>query len=218
MSVFNWSLFHELPVVGILRGYSEEELHGIIPAVCEGGLTTIEVTMNSANPLLQIDLIAELAGDQMNVGAGTVLTVDQCQAALAAGASYIVTPVVNPEVINFCVKEKVPVFPGAFTPTEVWQAWSLGATMVKLFPANQLGPSYLKDIKGPLNEVKLLATGGVKPENLADFHAAGASGFGVGSPLFHKDRVAAKDWACVRSQAERFVTAWKSIPSQTNHA
>lgn len=208
---FSPDRFRELPVVGILRGFPLEILPPLIEATMEGGLTTIEVTMNTPGAAEQIETITRLAGDRMNVGAGTVTTMDELEAALEAGASFIVTPIVVPEVVRRCVERQIPVFPGAFTPTEIFTAWQLGATMVKVFPANQLGPSYIKNVKAPLDQIDLLATGGVTVESLADYAAAGASGFGVGSPLFHQDRIAARDWPWVQQQAGRFREAWQAI-------
>ncbi|MBN1764777.1 MAG: bifunctional 4-hydroxy-2-oxoglutarate aldolase/2-dehydro-3-deoxy-phosphogluconate aldolase [Sedimentisphaerales bacterium] len=206
---FSWNLFNELPVVGILRGYNLDEVENIVIHSAEGGLRNIEITMNTDHAPSLISLACKIAGSGMNVGAGTVCSLDDLNTALAAGARFIVTPVVNPEVIRACNEHHIPVFPGAFTPTEIFHAWNLGADMVKLFPANRFGPSYIKEIKGPFDKVKLMPTGGVNVENLKEYHDCGADAFGVGSPLFHKDRVARKDWPWVRQQAARFVEAYK---------
>ena len=114
------------------------------------------------------------------------------------------------DVIQQCNQMQVPVIPGAFTPTEIYNAWQLGADMVKVFPANQFGPGYIKDIKGPLNQIKLVPTGGITIQNLPEYHKNGASGFGVATPLFDKQRVEAGDWDWVEQQARAFVNAFQS--------
>ncbi len=206
---FNWTLFEELPVIGILRGYSMDQVKKIVQHSGKGGLRNIEITMNSENATDLIRLTRETGQEKMNVGAGTVCTLKDLDSALAAGATFIVTPIVNSDVIQACKKEGVPVIAGGFTPTEIFNAWQLGANMVKLFPANRFGPAYLKDITGPLNHIKLVPTGGVNLENFREYKQNGAYGFGVGSPLFHKDRVAEEDWGWVERQAEKFVEIYK---------
>ena len=173
-----------------------------------GGLCNIEITMNTAGAAEQIQLVRNLAGSEVNVGAGTVCTLAALDNALAAGAGFIVTPVVVEEVIRECVKRGVPVFPGALTPTEVHRAWQLGATMVKLFPADCFGPSYIKMIKAPLNEVRIMPTGGISTDNIAEFRRAGAEAFGLGSPLFNSEQVAAGNWDWIQSQTERYIAAY----------
>ena len=209
-NLFNWTLFEELPVVGILRGYSLDQVKKIIQYSGKGGLKNIEITMNSKNAGKQIFEAKEVAQDTMNVGAGTVCTLKDLDSALSAGATFIVTPIVNSDVIQACKKENVPVIPGGFTPTEIYNAWQLGADMVKIFPANRFGPGYITDIKGPLNHIKLVATGGVNLANFQEYIDSGAYGFGVGSPLFNKERVGAGDWGWVQKQARLFVEIYKN--------
>lgn len=207
---FSWDLFHELPVVGILRGFGAAAVERLVGAALRGGLKNIEVTMNTDGAGELIRLVRRLAGGTANVGAGTVLGLEDLRAALEAGAEFIVTPVVAPGVIQACRAEGVPVIPGAFTPTEIHRAWELGADLVKVFPADQLGPAYIKNVKAPLPQVKLVPTGGVTVETLGAFKKAGADGFGVGSPLFAKERVDAGDWAWVEAQARRFAEAFRA--------
>jgi 2-dehydro-3-deoxyphosphogluconate aldolase / (4S)-4-hydroxy-2-oxoglutarate aldolase len=207
---FDWRLFETLPIIGILRGYSIEEVEKIVLHCADGGLRNLEITMNSDNAAASIRAAKERAEGRMNLGAGTVCTLDDLDAALTAGATFIVTPIINAVVILACKKEKVPVIPGGFTPTEIYQAWQLGADMVKLFPANRFGPEYLKDIRGPLDRIKLVPTGGIDLENLPAYLENGAYGFGVGSPLFDKRRVEAGDWDWVKGQARRFAALYES--------
>jgi 2-dehydro-3-deoxyphosphogluconate aldolase/(4S)-4-hydroxy-2-oxoglutarate aldolase len=205
---FNDDLFKKLPVVGILRFFKRAEVEKLVPASIEGGLCNIEVTMNTAGAEDLIRLTADLVGRKGNVGAGTVTTVETLDRALAAGATFIVTPAVVPEVIKACVDRKIPVMPGAMTPTEILTAWRLGATMVKVFPADQLGPGHIKAVKAPFPEIPLMPTGGVTVETLPAFKKAGADAFGVGGPLFDPKQVAVGNWGWFREQAARFAQAY----------
>jgi 2-dehydro-3-deoxyphosphogluconate aldolase/(4S)-4-hydroxy-2-oxoglutarate aldolase len=210
-TTFNPDLFKKLPVVGILRFFKKEEIEKLIPASMEGGLCNIEVTMNSEGALDQIKLAREIMGDKGNVGAGTVTGVTELETALRAGAQFIVTPAVFPDLIRICAARGVPMMPGAMTPTEVLTAWKAGPpTMVKVFPADQLGPAHIKALKGPFPQIPLMPTGGVTVETLPAFKKAGADAFGVGGPLFDPKQVAAGNWDWFREQAARFVEAWKS--------
>ena len=204
-SSFSWSLFEKNPIVGIVRGYKAEAIRKIFPLYQQSGLTNIEITMNTEDALQLISDGVEKYGDSLNVGAGTVCSMKDLNKALMAGAQFIVTPVLDEEVITTCNEEGVPIFPGAFTPTEIYKAWTLGGDMVKVFPATQLGAKYIKDVKGPLNEIKLLPTGGVDLSNIKDFVAAGASGFGIGSKLLNRDLIDAEDWDGLLEHFKKFV-------------
>jgi len=205
---FNDALFKKLPVVGILRFLKRAEVEKLVPASLEGGLCNIEVTMNTAGAEDLIRLTADLVGARGNVGAGTVTTVETLDRAIKAGATFIVTPAVVPDVIQACVQRKIPVMPGAMTPTEILSAWRMGATMVKVFPADQLGPGHIKAVKAPFPEIPLMPTGGVTVETLPAFKKAGADAFGVGGPLFDPKQVAAGNWDWFREQAARFAQAY----------
>jgi len=207
-ATFNDVLFKKLPVVGILRFFKRSEVEKLVPASMEGGLSTIEVTMNTVGAEDLIRLTADLMGARGNVGAGTVTTVETLEKALRAGATFIVTPAVVPDVIRACVERKIPVMPGAMTPTEILTAWRLGATMVKVFPADQLGPGHIKAVKAPFPEIPLMPTGGVTVESLPAFKKAGADAFGVGGPLFDPKQVAAGNWGWFREQAARFAQSY----------
>jgi 2-dehydro-3-deoxyphosphogluconate aldolase/(4S)-4-hydroxy-2-oxoglutarate aldolase len=204
---FSPLLFAQVPLVGILRGFSIDKLAPIIETVKAGGLTNLEITMNTPGAIDQIRAAVQIADSALNIGAGTVTNLPQLDAALAAGATFIVTPILALPVIERCVKLGVPVFPGAFTPTEIVQAWELGATMVKVFPAESLGPSFIKNLKGPCPYLRLMPTGGVDLNTLAAYAQAGADAFGVGSPLFQPDKLAANDWPWLRQQCRAFVQA-----------
>jgi len=191
---FSWKEFSKVPLVGIIRNLSIDEISKILPVYQAAGLTTIEITMNTPSATEIIRSATEQYKGKLNVGAGTVCSVEDLKLALEAGAQFIVTPILNPEVVKLCVKSKIPVFPGAYTPTEIYQAWELGADMVKVYPATALGPDYIRDVKAPLNKIKLMPTGGISLNNIEAFMKAGADGLGIGGQLFDKQLIKNQDW------------------------
>lgn len=207
---FNPTLFHQLPVVGILRFFPPTPLQHLVTAALDGGIVNFEVTMNSQDAVNLLRLACNQVGSRGNVGAGTVTSLHELDLALEAGASFIVTPAVIPDVIQACVNRRIPVMPGGMTPTEVLAAWRLGASLVKIFPADQLGPGHLRALKAPFPHIPLMPTGGVTPDTLAAFRQAGADAVGVGSPLFHPQHAAAENWDWIRNRAQAFVQAWET--------
>jgi 2-dehydro-3-deoxyphosphogluconate aldolase/(4S)-4-hydroxy-2-oxoglutarate aldolase len=203
--VFSWARFAEVPVVGILRNISLEEMKHILPLYLEAGMTTVEITMNTDGAEDMIRYAVERYGAVLNIGAGTVCDRGDLAKALGAGAQFVVTPIVEEEVISACVREHLPVFPGAFTPTEVYRAWKMGADVVKVFPAGVLGPGYIKELKGPLDRIRLLPTGGVHLHNCIDFLDAGAEGLGMGGHLFDRRLIGSKDWVALKAGFEGIV-------------
>ncbi|WP_299255662.1 bifunctional 4-hydroxy-2-oxoglutarate aldolase/2-dehydro-3-deoxy-phosphogluconate aldolase [uncultured Aquimarina sp.] len=192
-SSFSWELYNKAPIVGIVRGLPIDIVEKIVETYLRAELFTIEITMNTPN---FSDIIKKLRKDfpNLNVGAGTVCTMKDLHNALDAGSQFIVTPIVDVQVIEYCVSKGIPIFPGAFTPSEIYKAWSLGATGVKVFPATQLGVQYIKDVLAPLDMIKLVPTGGVNKDNIAAFFEAGAVGVGMGSSLFNKDLINSNDF------------------------
>lgn len=190
---FFWNLFYKAPIIGIVRGIDQGTVKEIAKAYVEAGLTTLEITMNTPNaPAIIAMLRREFSS--LNIGAGTVCNSEQLAAALDAGTQFIVTPILSEVVISQAVSQGIPIFPGAYSPTEIHKAWSLGASAVKIFPATQLGPQFIKDVKAPLNEIKLLPTGGVSLENIKSFFHAGAIGVGMGSSLLDKELILKRDF------------------------
>lgn len=182
--MFLMEKFEELPIVGIVRNMKADDFERILPLYIQAGFTTIEVTMNTDGAEGMIKKAKSVFGNSIHIGAGTVCTMNDLQKAVEVGADFIVTPIVNKDVIEKCVATKIPVFPGAFSPTEIYTAWSLGASMVKVFPISQLGPAYIQSIKAPFPQIKLMPTGGVGLEDIKSYKEAGASAFGIGSPMF----------------------------------
>ena len=190
----NIASFKKIPLMGILRGYSMEDTLQILHCYNKAGLTTIEITMNTDAAVSIIKACNDQYKNQLNIGAGTVRTVEEAAKAIAAGAQFVVSPITDAPIIQYCRAKDIPVFPGAFTPTEVFAAWQLGATMVKVFPAQFLGPTYIKELLAPLDQLSLMPTGGVHQENIGAYIKAGAKAFGVGSMLFDKTLIQQKDW------------------------
>ena len=207
---FDAARFMAMPLIAILRGQPAAMIDSVVAALIDGGFVALEITMNTPDAPAQIRAAVAGAQTRLSVGAGTVTNLAELDEAHAAGASFLVTPVVVPDVISECVRRGLPVFPGAFTPTEIHQAHRLGATMVKLFPAHRLGPGYVRDLNAPLSSIPLLATGGITPESLPEYAQAGVAGFGIGSPLFSPAHVAAGDWAWLRNRAAQFCSVWRS--------
>lgn len=179
-------------IVGILRGFSLEESTFIAKCFLDAGLYALEITMNTP----QVErIISSLSKEysQLSIGAGTVCTIEDLDKAVSAGAQFIVTPVMDEEVIAKAVEMGIPIFPGAYSPTEIYKAWKLGASAVKIFPATALGPKYVKDVLAPLNEIKLLPTGGVSGDNIKQWFEAGAFGVGMGSSLINKEMFDQRD-------------------------
>jgi len=171
-------------VIAILRGDFSSLFGQIAHILAEAGIRAMEVTMNSPSALDGIRQVKEAAGEACLVGAGTVLDERQAEAAIAAGAEFIVAPNTNPRVIAHCLARSVCVIPGAYTPTEILQAQALGAPLIKLFPADL---TYFRALRGPLNDVPFVVTGGVSLENSGAFLRAGAVAVGIGSQLVNSD-------------------------------
>lgn len=211
---FLWHSFKTVPVIGIIRNMDAVLVEELAPLCRDTGLTTLEITMNTRlAPQMIKSLRRQYPG--MNIGAGTVLKMDELEQALDAGATFIVTPVLNEDVISFCARNEIPVFPGAFTPSEIYRAWEAGAAAVKVFPASVAGPAYLKEVGAPLRQVRLLPTGGVTVENMESYFMAGAAGVGMGSALFRKDLIANKDLSRLKQHFEQVVSAVKRCSHAT---
>ena len=195
MPPFSNTLFKTTPIIGILRNITPHHIAQILPRFIHEGFTTLEITMNTPQATSIISEAIQRYGNQLNIGAGTVLTKEHLQHAVEAGAQFIVTPIVEASVITTCVARQIPIFAGAYTPTEIYTAWTLGATAVKIFPAEIGGLAYIKALKAPFNDIPLLPTGGVDAENLSDFFKLGIFGVGMGSSLFPKNLIEQEDWA-----------------------
>ncbi|MCI0684486.1 MAG: bifunctional 4-hydroxy-2-oxoglutarate aldolase/2-dehydro-3-deoxy-phosphogluconate aldolase [Gemmataceae bacterium] len=196
-------------IVAVVRSPDSHQLVEVIRALAEGGVTVAEVTMTVPGALDVIRAARQALGDQVLLGAGTILDPETARAALLAGAEYIVSPTVNLDVIKLCQRYDKLVMPGALTPTEILTAWEAGADIVKVFPADVVGPGYFKALRGPLPQVRLMPTGGVDLTTAAAFLKAGACCLGVGGQLVEPDAVAKHDFARIRDLAKQYVAVVK---------
>jgi 2-dehydro-3-deoxyphosphogluconate aldolase/(4S)-4-hydroxy-2-oxoglutarate aldolase len=174
----------EVGVVPVVRASSAEEAMRVIEAIRAGGITVVEITMTVPRAVRVIEGVADAHGDEVIVGAGTVLDAETARACILAGAQFVVSPALDPDTIACCRRYGVVVMPGALTPTEIVRAWSAGADVVKVFPCGAMGgASYIKSLKAPLPQVELIPTGGVSLSTAASFIEAGAFALGVGADL-----------------------------------
>ncbi len=192
-------------VVAVVRAPSGEKLVDVAEALLNGGLDAIEITFTVPRAHRVLEQVADRLGDRIVLGAGTVLDSETARTALLAGAEFLVTPTLNLEVIELCRRYDKPIMPGAFTPTEVLTAWEAGADVVKVFPSDCVGPKYIKALRGPLPQIRLMPTGGVNLDTAADFLRAGACALGVGGSLVESKAVAAGDMSRIESLARQFV-------------
>jgi 2-dehydro-3-deoxyphosphogluconate aldolase / (4S)-4-hydroxy-2-oxoglutarate aldolase len=192
-------------VVAIIRLKDASQVGDIVGALMEGGVRAMEITMTVPGAVELIRQIAPTLPADFRLGAGTVVDADTTKACIDAGASFIVSPVFRRDVLAACRAQNVPAMPGCFSPTEVLEAWDAGADIVKVFPATALGPTYLRDLRGPLPQLKLMPTGGVTVENAADWIRAGAVAVGVGSALTDPAAIAARDYGSIAAKAKRLV-------------
>jgi 2-dehydro-3-deoxyphosphogluconate aldolase/(4S)-4-hydroxy-2-oxoglutarate aldolase len=193
-------------VIALIRADSPDGLLDCAKALAAGGLTSIELTMTTPGAIRMLEKATAEQPDFL-FGLGTVLDAETARAGILAGAKFIVTPALRPEVITVCKRYSVPIFCGAFTPTEVVNAWELGADAAKIFPAEFFGPAYIKSLKGPLPHIEMVPTGGVNENNVADFLKAGAFATAAGSSLVDGKAFKEKNWAAITAKAKAFVAA-----------
>jgi 2-dehydro-3-deoxyphosphogluconate aldolase / (4S)-4-hydroxy-2-oxoglutarate aldolase len=177
-------------VVAVIRHADALSIISVVEALKKGGITAIEITVENKGGFQAIEVCSSLT--DIALGAGTVLTLEQAKQSIQAGAKFIVSPILNEAVVRYCIDQGIDVIPGVFTPTEIYHAIQAGAKTVKIFPAAQLSPAYLKNIKAPLPPVSFMVTGGIDAKNAGDYIAAGASAVGIGSQLVdmkQKDQV-----------------------------
>jgi 2-dehydro-3-deoxyphosphogluconate aldolase/(4S)-4-hydroxy-2-oxoglutarate aldolase len=193
-------------LVPVVRAASADEALRAVDAINAGGVSVLEITMTVPGALGAIAEVAKRFGDEVVVGAGTVLDAETARACMLAGAQFIVSPSLNLDTIACCRRYGIAVLPGALTPTEVVQAWTAGADFVKVFPAGALGgASYLKSLKAPLPQIELVPTGGVSLKTAADFIKAGASALGVGADLVDVKALRAGDANIITERARQYV-------------
>jgi 2-dehydro-3-deoxyphosphogluconate aldolase/(4S)-4-hydroxy-2-oxoglutarate aldolase len=203
----------EIGIIPIIRASTADIAMPVAEALLQAGLPVVEITMTVPNAIDAIRTIAKRFAGKMLVGAGTVTDAETVRRAVDAGAEFIVTPCLVPEVIEAARRADVAVLPGALTPTEVFEAFRAGGDMVKVFPAQSVGgAAYLRALRGPFPNIPLVPTGGVTLENIADMFKAGAVAVGVGSELISQDALARRDYAAIRALATQFLAALRRSP------
>ncbi len=203
-------------VIAIVRGIAPEQIVPTAKALSAGGIRWIEVTFNQSSPTGVEDTARAIAAivancPEIHVGAGTVMTMEQLDAAHAAGAQYIISPHVDKDLISRCVELGLLAMPGALTPTEIVAAYEMGAAFVKVFPAGSFGVDYIKAIRAPISHIPLLAVGGVDASNMAEYAKAGICGFGIGGKLVDKSLIEAGDFAGLTQRATQCVEVANSL-------
>lgn len=201
------------PVIGILRGIDFNLFGDVMQASFAAGLEAIEVTMNTNQAERIVREHLPLVPEGKILGMGTIRNITEAKKALDAGAMFLVSPNFDPEVIELATNRNIPVIAGAATPSETYAAWSAGASMVKIFPCRSLGgPDYIRQLRGPFDQIPLVAVGGVGITNASDYFAAGAAAVGVGDSLFGKDAMRKRDMGKVLQNVKMFIKSCR--PSQ----
>lgn len=190
-------------IIAIVRLEDLSEAVALSRALVAGGVNIVEFTLTNAEAPQAIAKVREALGDQLAVGAGSVITPEQVEVVAKHGAQFVISPVMKPDVIQACHACDLPTMPGAYTPTEIQRAWELGAAAVKVFPARSLGSTYIKDVLAPLPHLRLVPTGGISTKNIAEFIGAGAWAVGVGSALCQASVIAERDWQQLSQAAQR---------------
>lgn len=194
----------ERKIIAVLRGDSAEQVIQAVDALAAGGISLIEVTFTNENPLRIIEKCNE--DPNLLVGAGTVLSLKDAREAVEAGAKYLVSPCLIPEIVKFGIEKDILVLPGVFTPTEVFQALQLGAKALKLFPGNLGGPQYIKSLKSPFPGIQIVPTGGVDKTNIQEWFSAGALAVGLGANLAPREAIARDDYETLTFRAKEIMT------------
>ncbi len=197
-------------VIALIRADNPDGLLDCAKALADGGLTSIELTMTTPGAIRMLEKATAELSDFL-FGLGTVLDAETARAGILAGAKFIVTPALRPEVITLCRRYSIPVFSGAFTPTEIVQAWEAGADAAKVFPAEFFGPAYIKSVKAPLPQIELVPTGGVTPETVGEYIRVGAFATAAGSSLVEAKALKEKNWAAITARAKAFVAAVAAV-------
>ncbi len=192
-------------VVAVIRLKDGKTLPGVVEALMAGGVQALEITMTVPGAIEMIASLAPTLPAGFLLGAGTVTDAETTRRVVDAGAQFVVSPVLGLDVIDAGHRQRVPVLPGCFSPTEIFTAWEAGADIVKVFPATALGPAFFKDVHGPLPDVKLMPTGGVTIENAAEWIRAGAVAVGVGGALLDGAAIAAGRFDVITANARRLV-------------
>lgn len=194
-------------IIAIVRLDNLSSAVNLSQALVAGGVTIIEFTLTNPDALQAIADVRDALGDKALIGAGSIITPRQVAEVAQSGAQFIVSPVTKSDVIDACHEYQLPTMPGAYTPTEIQSAWEMNVAAVKVFPARNLGASYIKDVLAPLPHLRLIPTGGISVNNIADFVKAGVFAVGIGGALCDKVAISKRDWHRISTSAEELVKA-----------
>ncbi len=192
-------------LIAVIRTNRAEQVQPVCEALLAGGITALEITLTTPNAVESIRLARSAFDSRAVIGAGTVLTAAATWEVIAAGAEFVVSPVARIEIVEAAHSHERPVMLGAYTPTEMQTAHEAGADFIKLFPADKLGPGYIKSVRGPLPHLRIVPTGGVDLNTMTDFLNAGCAALGVGSSLITTEILRTENWAELRRLAGEFV-------------
>ena len=207
------SLLTDPGIIAIVRAQQAAQVVPLFEALIAGGVRAIEITMTTPNALAAIREAREKIGERASIGVGTVLDADTCRAAFAAGAEFVVTPICRTELVAIAHGAGCPIILGAYTATEAQLAHEAGTDFIKLFPADGLGAGYIKALRAPLPHLRIVPTGGVDLQNVAEFLKAGCVALGVGSSLVSAKILQEADWPELTRRASAFVTAARQARS-----
>ena len=204
-----YKLIREEKIIAIARGVKMSQIINLAEALLAGGIKMLEITCNTEGVFEMLKMLREKMGGKMCIGAGTVITTQLAEKTIDAGAEFIIAPDTNTEVIDYCVKNDIAILPGAATATEILAAKRHGAKMVKIFPASALGVNYIKALRAPIDDVDFVAVDGLRPENMAEFFAAGCVAIGIGASVVRKEFIEKGDWGAIADIAGQYV---RSLP------
>jgi 2-dehydro-3-deoxyphosphogluconate aldolase / (4S)-4-hydroxy-2-oxoglutarate aldolase len=192
-------------IFAVIRLNDSKKLFKVIEAINFGGVKNIEITMTVPNAPEMIKQIMGSVENDVIIGAGTVLSADDAKIVISSGARFVVSPILDVDIITVCKDNDIPVAPGCYTPTEILKGWNAGANIIKVFPATSLGPKYFKDIHAPLPFVRMMPTGGVSIDNVGEWVNAGACAVAIGSDLLDKKIIADEKYEVLTEKAKRLV-------------
>ena len=207
MSILNKIINNK--VIAVIRSTTSDDLSPFIDVIVESGINSIEITLTTPNALSVIKQLKSYYKGSILIGAGTVTNLDSAKKALDVGAEYIVTPVLNMEVIDYVKKSRFPVISGAFSPTEIYNSFHAGSDMIKIFPANLLGIENFKSIQVIMPKLTLMPTGGISSENAREWLNAGADVLGIGTSLINDQIISNKDYDKLKSNSQKILESIK---------
>ena len=198
------SLLTRSGIIAVVRAQRQDQIVPLSEALVAGGVIAVEITLTTPNAIPAIREAKQQLGERALIGVGTVLEVETCRAALEAGAEFVVSPILRPELVGVAHSADRPIMLGAYTPTEAQLAYEAGADFIKIFPADSLGPNYIRALRAPLPHLRIIPTGIAKAEDVTDFIKAGCAGVGLGSLLVSHEILRTNNWTELTRSAETF--------------